>query len=1070
MGAADYLVKGQLTPAKLKSEVNRAIAEHQLSLQHQEALLKLQLATVASGLGMWFWDIREDKLEWTQQCKTLFGLEPDADISYKKFLQLLHPEDRDRTTHSIKAALANRTEYSVEYRVIWSDESIHWLVAKGRGFYNQAGEPNRMMGTVQDITQSKQLEAELVKTNNILRSIISDTCDLIYVKDLQGRYLMSNQAAAEWLGRRVEEMLGQDDTKFFAPEIAQSIRELDSQVITEGKFFSYEEVIPYRETSRSLLTNKYPWRDATGKILGVIGISRDITLLKESQRQLQENEQLLRLALSSANAGSWDWEIATGKIIWSPENYELYGLDPQQGSPEYQNWSERPRRETTGLPLTSSNQLHPEDRERVQQEVQKVIDQKLPKFNAEFRIIHPQQGVRWLLGMGNVTLNDQGEPIRMSGINLDITERKQIEDKLRRSEEQLRRILDSLYSFVGVLTPDGVLIEANHTVLKAADLEPKDVLGKPFAQAYWWSYDPKIQAQLNAAVQRAANGEIVRYDVKIRLSESNFILIDFSIVPLFNANGQLEYLIPSGIDITDREASKQALQQSEDQLRLITEVIPQQVWTALPNGEIDYINQRWQEYTGVPLEAMQGLGWSTIVHPDDLERVSQNWTQAIETGQKYNIEARLRRSDGNYHWFLGRARPLKNPQGEIIKWYGTNTDITRIKELEEKLRQRTEELVKANQLKDEFLAIVSHELRTPLNPILGWSQLLAAGRLSTEKTALGIEIIERNAKLQAQIINDLLDVSRILRGKLNFQLTALNLEFVIRAALDTVKLAAEAKSITIKTVFEPNVGQVLGDEGRLQQIAWNLLSNAIKFTPEGGEVVVTLKRIGTQVQIQVQDTGQGIKPEFLPYVFDRFRQAESATTRKFGGLGLGLAIVRHLAELHGGTVAVTSPGVGQGATFRVKFPLVDSAKTKQVTNLPIEESVKPNCFNGLQVLIVDDEIDSRDILTFVLEQEGAAVTAVASAQEALAALDKFTPNLIISDIGMPEADGYTLMTQIRQLSQGENLPAIALTAYAGEVDRQRALNAGFQQHLTKPINISLLLTTITKLINSNQKK
>ncbi len=283
--------------------------------------------------------------------------------------------------------------------------------------------------------------------------------------------------------------------------------------------------------------------------------------------------------------------------------------------------------------------------------------------------------------------------------------------------------------------------------------------------------------------------------------------------------------------------------------------------------------------------------------------------------------------------------------------------------------------------------------------------------------------------------------------------------------MTTVQLPAEAKSIQLKTKFEPNIGQVLGDGGRLQQVVWNLVSNAIKFTPEGGKVTVTLERIGTQALIQVKDTGKGIKPEFLPYVFERFRQAESSTTRQFGGLGLGLAIVRHLSEIHGGTVAADSLGEGQGATFIVRLPLMNTAaRPLEEDNNLIDRSVQPNRFSGIKILAVDDEADSLDIVTIVLEQEGASVTSVRSAEVALQVFPELNPNLIISDIGMPETDGCTLINKIRQLPQGKDVPAIALTAYAGESDRQRTLDAGFQEHISKPINISELIITITRLM------
>lgn len=1029
----------------------------QAELDLIESEKRLNLATVASGIGMWFWDLAADKLEWTDQSKSLFGLDADPEISYQKFLSILHPEDRDRINDLVQQALTSKAEYDTEYRVVWSDGSVHWIAAKGKVFYEQ-NEPVGMMGTVREIAQRKRIEAQLVQTNNVLNSIISDTTDVIFVKDLQGRYVVANQATADFLNITVEETLNRDDTELFEPEIARSIIEVDRRVINEGIFLSYEEKMLRQGEMRSLYTNKYPWRDESGNILGVIGICRDVTELRESQQKLQENEHLLSLALSNAKAGSWDWEIATGKILWSPENYELHGIDPQIQPLQYQHWK---------------SSLHPDDFPKINREVHQVLAGETSEFRTEFRIIHPQKGTRWLLNIGNLTCNTNGEPVRLSGINLDITEQKEIEAKLRNSEQQLRRVIDSLYSFVGVLTPDGVMLEANRTALDAANLSAEDVVNKPFDQTYWWSHSTQIQTQLRTAITAAASGESVRYDVTVRIGTDKYILIDFSIVPLFDNKGKVQYLIPSGIDITDREASKQALQRSQHELKLITEVIPQQIWTALPNGTIDYINQRWQEYSGVDLQQIQNNGWESIVHPDDLSAIDNIWHTCIATGSKCDTKIRLRSKKGEYHWFLCKARPLRNERGVIVKWYGTNTSITRIVELEEQLRQQTADLQQANRLKDEFLAIVSHELRTPLNPILGWSQLLATGSLDSQKTANAIAVIQRNAQLQIQLINDLLDVSRILQGKLKLELIPLNLETVIQSAIATVQLTAEAKLIEIATELEPNIGRVAGDANRLQQIVWNILSNAIKFTPERGKVTVRLKAIEenpevshtSYAQIEVTDTGIGIEPEFLPHVFDRFRQAESGNTRKFGGLGLGLAIVRYLTELHHGTVVVESAGRDRGATFRVRLPLINHSSNKNLSSQSMKESQVRDRLAGTQILVIDDEVDSLELLILVFQQEGADVIAVSSANESLAVLQKITPDLIISDIGMPKIDGYTLMNQIRSLPHGKNIPAIALTAYAGEIDRQRSLDAGFQHHLAKPIDLTQLLDVAIKLLS-----
>ncbi|MEH1821064.1 MAG: response regulator [Nostoc sp.] len=454
--------------------------------------------------------------------------------------------------------------------------------------------------------------------------------------------------------------------------------------------------------------------------------------------------------------------------------------------------------------------------------------------------------------------------------------------------------------------------------------------------------------------------------------------------------------------------------------------------------------------------------------------------RAKETHQRQILEFKSQE-----RWFAKTIDPVIDGDGTLTGAVFILSDITerkrseallqeqndRLNQLMISLQQQTEQAQQANRIKDEFLAVLSHELRSPLNPILGWARILQKSHQDAAKTQYALETIERNAKLQAQLIEDLLDVSRILQGKLALNTVPVGLNFTIKAALETVRLAAEAKSIQIQTIFEPNVGQVLGDSGRLQQVVWNLLSNAIKFTSPGGRVEVRLETIEDEAdthaaytQITVSDTGRGISDEFLPYVFDYFRQADGTTTRKFGGLGLGLAIVRHLVELHGGTVQADSPGEGQGAVFKVKLPPIATSTLNQVNTADRDRSDLN--LNGLQTLLVDDDTDSREFIAFVLQQYGAQVTEADSAHEALNNLGRAKFDLLISDIGMPDMDGYTLIRQIRNQSpeQGGEIPAIALTAYAGEIDRQQALAAGFQHHISKPIELEVLIQAILTIV------
>jgi signal transduction histidine kinase/ActR/RegA family two-component response regulator len=395
-------------------------------------------------------------------------------------------------------------------------------------------------------------------------------------------------------------------------------------------------------------------------------------------------------------------------------------------------------------------------------------------------------------------------------------------------------------------------------------------------------------------------------------------------------------------------------------------------------------------------------------------------------------------------------------------------------------RQARAEAEAANRIKDEFLATLSHELRTPLNAMLGWTQLLRSRKFDEAKMARALETIDRNTKSLAALIEDILDVSRIMTGKLHLSPRACQLVSVVEAAIEAVRPAAEAKTISIEFHCDRAIGTVWGDANRLQQVVWNLLSNAIKFTPKGGRVQVRLERITDEstgnpyAQIQAIDSGKGISPDFLPYVFERFRQENSSSTRSYGGLGLGLAIVRSLVELHGGTVQAFSEGEGLGATFTVQLPALQAKGKGQEARGNEEESyLSPDTSNiaplsGLRILIVDDEADARDLLATILEQSGAQVTAVASADEAINCLLQMTADVLVSDIAMPNIDGYTLIRQVRalQAERGGYIPAVALTAYAMESDRNLALEAGFQVHLAKPFDPDELIGVIAKLAES----
>jgi len=553
-----------------------------------------------------------------------------------------------------------------------------------------------------------------------------------------------------------------------------------------------------------------------------------------------------------------------------------------------------------------------------------------------------------------------------------------------------------------------------------------------------------------------------------------------------------------------RQREREELRRSgELRMQRLIDSVPVSIWALRADGTVYDCNRTWSEYAGLTSVTDVRIDPAALVHPDDLPRLRQAWASAFARGEPLDAQCRLRRAtDGAFRWHIGRAVPERDDAGSVIGWIVTAADIESQKRAEdeyarvvERERQAREEAEAANRAKDEFLATLSHELRTPLAAMVGWTGMLRSGNLSPEKSRKALETIERNAKAQAVLIEDILDVSRIITGKLRLETQPIDLGTIARAAADAVRPSADAKAIQLETSIATVSAGFRGDPSRLQQVVWNLLSNAIKFTPAGGHVSLLVDEIRAvtgearasaarvgDARIVVRDDGRGIDSNFVPFIFDRFRQVDSTSKRAYGGLGLGLAIVRHLVDLHGGTIAVESAGEGQGATFTVTLPRAEqsagegavdvepiaaiAARLRSTVSMPGHADAADGInLNGVHVLLVDDEADARELLAEVLEQYGAAVTAVASADEAVRTLREERPTVLLSDIGMPGEDGHSLMRRVRALppEAGGRTPAAALTAFARTEDGRRSLAAGFHRHAAKPIQPAALAALVREL-------
>jgi PAS domain S-box-containing protein len=543
-----------------------------------------------------------------------------------------------------------------------------------------------------------------------------------------------------------------------------------------------------------------------------------------------------------------------------------------------------------------------------------------------------------------------------------------------------------------------------------------------------------------------------------------------------------------------RKRVEKALRESEEHARrALVEQMLAGIAEFDASGKFALVNQRFCDITGYTEAELLEIGLIAILHPDDLPLSVELNRRLVESGESFATEKRFRRKDGSEVWVNSHVSPVRSARGKIEKAVAIVIDITDRKraerEREQFLKQEKAaraEAQAANQSKDEFLALVSHELRSPLNSILGYARLLRAGAADVSQTRQTVEIIERNGRIQLQLIEDLLDTAGIISGKLKLEVQPVALASVITAALDVVRPAAQAKDIDLIPDLDPHAGQVTGDPNRLQQVVWNLLSNAIKFTPRSGRVELRMERalgLDDHVRVTVSDTGKGIEPEFLPYVFDRFRQSDSSSARRYGGLGLGLSLVKQLVELHGGTVEAASDGPGRGASFTVTLPqraaqtetytakqprAVAAREVRTEVAIPLDQVPS---LTGVRVLVVDDQEEARALLRATLGECGAQVTAVSSGVEALAILadppDGERPDVLILDINMPDEDGYKVLKRVRALEADRGvsrIPAVALTALGRSEDRLKAFAAGFRMHVAKPVEPAELAVVIASLV------
>ena len=636
----------------------------------------------------------------------------------------------------------------------------------------------------------------------------------------------------------------------------------------------------------------------------------------------------------------------------------------------------------------------------------------------------------------------------------DITERALAAHALGASEARYRRLFETAQDAILILEEaSGKIMDANPFVIDLLGYSLDELVGKELWEIGLFS---DKEGNMAAMAWLQESGYIRYEDMPLQTKRGNRVEVEF--VSNSYMVGPLKVIQCNIRDITDRKWAEEAARISAGRFRFLAESMPIIIFTATPDGEIDYCNRQLTEFTGLPCEEVCKAGRAPFTHPDETAEDDRLWRRSIETGEPFQFESRFRRADGVYRWHLTRAAAMRDAGGIVI-WVGSSTDIHDRKSVEETLVRQYHESEALSRAKDEFLATSSHELRTPLTSILGWSELLVAGGLDEETTREALDSIRQSARAQSRLIDDMLDVSRLLTGKLELKSEPVDVAAALLLAIRAITPAAEKKNLAVEQSFARGASRVDGDPTRLQQIFWNILSNAVKFTPAGGRIRVRLMSVESRVDVEVTDSGQGISGAFLPRVFDSLSQEGGSSTRTHGGLGLGLSIVRQLVQMHGGTVQAESAGEGEGATFTVSLParrftpVVEEPRlhARDEGQLPPPREVVS--IVGLRVLVVDDEPEMRRLIATVLRGAGAAVVTADSASEAFQQLTAQPFDVLVSDLAMPAEDGHSLSRRIRD-GGGEKatIPAVAVTAYGGPLQRELALSAGFDDYLKKPFS------------------
>lgn len=972
---------------------------------------------------------------------TMYGY-PSREALVGMRLPELMPPDKPENIEYLRAFARNG------YRIAEAESSEVAADGSPRYFVNSLiaevtdGHLVRAWGTSRDVTAQKRTEAELRQSRAMLRTVLDNLPLGVFWKDRESSFLGMNA-----VGMRAAGFAGPDDvvgkTDFDLPgvthEQAEFFRAKDREVVESGQpqHDILEPITRADGSTRWLNTHKIPLLDADGDVVGVLGTAEDVTERRRTESELRQSRAMLRTVLDNIPQG----------VFWKDRDSVYVGVNAvaarEAGFAEPADQIGLTDFDVPGVTKEQAEFFRRKDRE--------VIESGRPQHDILEPISRPDGSTSWL-NTHKLPLSDaEGNVIGVLGTWEDVTERRRAEEAIRESEAWVRTVTDNLPALVSYLDRDLRYRFANAAYRDWFGLEPAAVVGKTVEEVI----GTEMLAHRRGYLEAVVRGEPVQFDGPTLHRRLGWRQTEVLYTPDIGPDGEVRGFFVLVHDATERKEAEQRHREADEQFRTLADSIPHLAWMADPTGWIFWYNRRWYEYTGMTPESQEGWGWKSVQDPAELPRVVAKWEAALAAGEPWEDVFPLRRHDGQMRWHLSRAMPVRDADGKIVRWFGTNTDVTGQRELEQALRE-------ADRRKDEFLATLGHELRNPLASIVNAAEAIAPGRNGRPDCdgAEMVEIVERQARHMSRLIDDLLDVARIARGKVLLRAERIDLAELVRQTAEDHRREIEEAGLSLAVEVFNRPLWVEGDRTRLAQVLGNLLHNAVKFTDLGGKIIVAVAQEEGGATVRVRDTGLGMAPEMLTRVFVPFSQADASLGRSRGGLGLGLALVKGLVDLHGGAVSARSEGLGLGAEFVIRLPLVEAPA------VATDDQDGGSCgTEGLRILAIDDRRDILRPLQVLLAREGHEVEAATTGRGGVDAARQMRPDVVICDIGLPgDMNGHDVARALRADDELSGVRLIALTGYGQESDRQAALAAGFDLHLTKPVDIRVLRSALAGMM------